>query len=379
MRLTHRIPYLLSTSLLAGLLACKGKSPAAGDSGALAAESPEGGADASKVFLPVVGASVRRGDLVLTINTTGQVKSLAVATLKSETVGTIDQVFVQPGQRVVKGQKLVSFDPRPFDIAVRTAQAAVAEAQVRYLDYVVDLIPAGKTLEEAEIPPERKQNARVRSQLVTAEVRLEQAKLDQERATITAPFSGMVDEISVAPGERVSAGENIATVVDVGDLRVEALVLEHDLPLLRVGGDASILSPAAGTTVRGQIAAILPLVDSITRAGKAIVRMPPSAAATLRPGMYADVKLESSRLHDRILVPSRAVIEREGRPLVFVVKNGRAEWTYVTPGLTNGTDTEILPDSVSGQIPVAVGDTVLIEGHLTLTHDAPVRLVAKRE
>ena len=73
------------------------------------------------------------------------------------------------------------------------------------------------------------------------------------------------------------------------------------------------------------------------------------------------------------------VVEREGRPLVFVVRNGRAQWTYVTPGRTNGSETEILADSVSGQIPVAVGDTVLIEGHLTLTHDAPVRLVAKRE
>ena len=95
--------------------------------------------------------------------------------------------------------------------------------------------------------------------------------------------------------------------------------------------------------------------------------------------MYADVKLESSRLLDRILVPARAVIEREGRPLVFVVRDGKAQWTYITPGRSNGTDTEVLPDSVSGQIPVNPGDVVLIEGHLTLTHDAPVRLVAKRE
>jgi HlyD family secretion protein len=95
--------------------------------------------------------------------------------------------------------------------------------------------------------------------------------------------------------------------------------------------------------------------------------------------MYADVRLESTRLPNRILVPAPAVIEREGRPLVFVVKNGRAQWTYVNPGRSNGTDTEILPDSSTGQIPVAVGDTVLVEGHLTLTHDAPVRVVPKVE
>ncbi|MDP1861172.1 MAG: hypothetical protein Q8K82_21030, partial [Gemmatimonadaceae bacterium] len=78
---------------------------------------------------------------------------------------------------------------------------------------------------------------------------------------------------------------------------------------------------------------------------------------------------------NRRLVPARAVIERDGRPLVFVVKDARAQWVYITPGRTNGTDTEVLPDSASGQLPIAVGDKVIVEGHLTLTHDAPVRLV----
>lgn len=373
----RRWPLLGLLALVAILPACKGKEANAEGAPADSTEAAEGGTS-SKVSLPVVGAEVRQGDLVISINTTGQVRSQGVANLKAEANGTVVRVLVQPGQRVTRGQTLVALDPRPFDITLREAEAAVAEAKVRYTDYLVDFIPAGKTIDDAVIPAERRENARVRSQLASAEVRLEKAKLDRERATIEAPFTGVVDRVDVAPGERVSSGENIATVVDIGDLRVEAAVLEHDLPLLRVGGDASVISPASGS-VHGSIAAILPLVDSTTRAGRAIVRVPPTAAAMLRPGMYADVKLEASRLPGRILVPTRAVVEREGRPLVFVVKEGKAKWTYVTPGRSNGTDTEILPDSVSGQIPIAVGETVLIEGHLTLTHDAPVRLVAKRE
>jgi HlyD family secretion protein len=95
--------------------------------------------------------------------------------------------------------------------------------------------------------------------------------------------------------------------------------------------------------------------------------------------MYADIRLEATRLLNRRLVPSRAVIERDGRPLVFVVKNGRAQWTYVTPGRSNGRETEILADSATGQIPVNPGDKVITEGHLTLTHDAPVRVIERRE
>jgi HlyD family secretion protein len=95
--------------------------------------------------------------------------------------------------------------------------------------------------------------------------------------------------------------------------------------------------------------------------------------------MYADLRLEATRLPNRIIVPARAVIERDGRPLVFVVKGGRAQWVYILPGRSNGAETEVLPDSSSGQIPVAVGDTVLTEGHLTLTHDAPVRVLSNKE
>jgi hypothetical protein len=47
---------------------------------------------------------------------------------------------------------------------------------------------------------------------------------------------------------------------------------------------------------------------------------------------------------------------------------------YVPVGRSNGVETEILPDSVSGRTPVSPGDTVLIGGHLTLTHDAPIRV-----
>ena len=167
-------------------------------------------------------------------------------------------------------------------------------------------------------------------------------------------------------------------MVDMGNLRIEAAVLEHDLPLIRVGGLATVTTAAAPSApVTGRVSAVLPLVDSATRAGRALVRV--EEQRLLRPGMYADVRLESTRLPDRIIVPAPSVIEREGRPLVFVVKNGRAQWTYVNPGRSNGVDTEILPDSSTGQIPVAVGDTVLVEGHLTLTHDAPVRVVPKVE
>jgi HlyD family secretion protein len=172
---------------------------------------------------------------------------------------------------------------------------------------------------------------------------------------------------------RVGAGELLTRVVNLGALRIDAQVLEHDLPLIREGGQATVTSAAANRVIMGRIVAVLPIVDTTTRSGRAFVRIP--AGSPLRPGMYADVKLEAARLTGRRLVPTRAIIQRDNRPLVFVVKNGRAQWVYINPGRSNGLETEVLPDSGTGLIPVEVGDEVIVEGHLTLTHDATVRVV----
>lgn len=363
-----RMPaFLLALSLAA---ACK-KSDATASRDSTAADTLSG---KTALALPVVGEEVVKGDLVLTVTAQGQLRTDAAASLKAEASGLVEQLLVRPGQRVSRGQALMRFDPRPFDLAVAEAQAAVKSAEVSYMVEIgPDSISTGKAPTQA-----RRDYAISRSGLDGARVRYEKARLDRERAVVTAPFDGIVERVGVSVGERVSAGQEIAVVVDMSNLRMEANVLEHDLPLLRVGGEAYVTVPAApDKPVRGTIAAVLPLVDSTTRAGRAIIKI--RGDGVLRPGMYASARLEATRLPNRIIVPARAIIERESRPLVFVVRDGIAEWVYVQQGRTNGRETEILPDSASGEIPLKAGDIVLTEGHLTLTHQAPVRLTAKRE
>lgn len=376
MRLLARLTVF---ALLSGAVAACSKDDAdAASSGS--GEGEESGGSAP-VVLPVVGEEVRVGDLVLSVITTGQVRSAASASLRIEIAGTVEEVLVRPGQAVRQGQPLVRLDPVPFEIAVREAEAALEDAELRLLDNTMpDSIVTGR------MPTgDRLRNAEIRAGLPAARARLDKAKLDRERAVITAPFDGVMDQVKVSPGERVSAGHDVGTIVDLTNLRIEASVLEHDLPFIRVNGEATITTAAApGQAVQGRIASILPLVDSTTRAGRAIINvrnpgMTGGSGTLLRPGMYADVRLEATRLTNRTIVPQRAVIERDGRPLVFVVRDDRAQWVYIQPGRTNGFETEVLPDSVSGIIPLNRGDIVLIDGHVTLTHDARVRLLAREE
>lgn len=344
----------------------EGGSATQGDSSSVDTDAPA----TSQLALPVAAVPVRQGDLVLTVSTTGQVASDEISTLKSEVSAPIASVLVRPGDRVTRGQPLVEFDTQLLDIAVREAEANLERVQVQYRDLIYpDSVVTGRPPSE-----EQRSTARARVGIGGAEAALARAKYERAKATVTSPFDGLVDQVFVAPGVRAGAGEPLVRVVNLGTLRVDAQVLEHDLPLVREGGQAIVTSAAAGDRpIIGRIAAVLPLVDTTTRAGRALVRIP--ANTVLRPGMYADIRLEAARLPNRRLVPTKAIIQRDNRPLVFVVRDGRAQWVYVNTGRSNGVDTEILPDSGTGLIPVEVGDNVIVEGHLTLTHDAPVRVV----
>lgn len=370
---TRHLALLAALVLSASFSGCKKADGSESDSTGASGDKTAAPADAAPttaLALPVAAVEVREGDLVLTVSTTGQVASDEVSALKSEVSGTVQKVLVRAGDRVRRGQVLMTFDPRPLDINVKDAEAQVDRAMQTFREsYYPDSVVTGRVPTE-----EQRRTAMIRAGVPGAQVALDRAKLEREKATVISPFDGLVDQVLVAVGMRVSTGETLTRVVNLLALRVDAQVLEHDLPLIKEGGTAMVTSAAAGNRVIvGRIAAVLPIVDTTTRSGRAFIRIP--AGSPLRPGMYADVKLEASRLTKRRLVPTRAIIQRDNRPLVFVVKNGRAQWVYINPGRSNGIETEVLPDSGTGLIPVEIGDQVIVEGHLTLTHDATVRVI----
>ena len=125
------------------------QSPANGDAPSVAtaatAKPDSAAAPESKVNLPVVTEDARNGDLILTVSTTGQVRSDAEVKLKAEVGGVAQKVLVRPGDRVKAGDPLLVLDPRPFDLDLRAAEVAVMEADQRAKDnYVPDSVVSGK-------------------------------------------------------------------------------------------------------------------------------------------------------------------------------------------------------------------------------------------
>ena len=133
------------------------------------------------------------------------------------------------------------------------------------------------------------------------------------------------------------------------------------------GMDVRVELPAfPGETFSGKVTALGPEIDPDRGTGVAYVEIE-NPDGRLKPGMYARVEIAGTVHADRLSVPRDAVLERDRKLLVFRAASGRAEWQYVETGLTSRDRIEI----VSG---IAAGDTVLVAGHLTLAHGAPVKV-----
>src|SRR5690242_13507676 len=155
---------LVLALLLVSAAACKQKAADA----ATKSDKPDSSAAAASttVTLPVVGQEVRKGDLILSVITTGQIRSESMALLKSETSGTIMEVLVKPGDRVKKGQVLLRVDPRPLDLAVREAEANLEKARLQVLDLTMpDSIVTGKA-----VTGDRLKNSEIRAGLEASKV-----------------------------------------------------------------------------------------------------------------------------------------------------------------------------------------------------------------
>lgn len=382
-RSTRRtIPAVALTLLVVLIGATVWRTTRVADEGASRAGSADGEASVEAVaafvadaVVPVTVDTVRRDTLLLEVSATGQITAARGAKLVAAVGGRIHLVPVQESDFVGAGRALVALDRRAYALAVESAEAELEEARARYREMTL----FDERIEDAAVREERARAARARSGVDRAEIALRKARLDLSDTTVPAPFAGRIADVKVTPGEYVTQGHELMTVLVLNPIRVEVAVPESEIRHLREGAGATVRLPALpGIDHRGRIASINPVVDPESRTGRVTVELSNPDGGIL-PGMYARVELEGLALEDRIVIPREAIVERDERWLVFVfepldegAETGLAKWVYVTPGAANSEVVEIV-ESDETEVPAA-GSLVITGGHYTLVHDAPVRI-----
>ncbi len=351
---------------------------------------------------PVEAAVATQRTLTRTIVASGRLLAGRRTDLSAGVGGRIQSVLVREGETVNEGQLLARLEEERFRIQVDEARSALMDARYRYALFITDTTEvtapdttwthtkrnawrkAQAAIEREEIDQAALQTARrdyeavqllsgdhrydliaQNTGLTGAEIAHARAVLDLEQTAINAPYSGIIAERLVEEGQQVAAGETCLTIMDVSRIRVKAAVLESDLGAVDIGRGIRIRVVAwPEESFEGRIARIYPAVDEERGTGYVEADLP-NADGRLKPGMYAEIRIEGTLYENRLAVPAGAIVVRDERPLVFRIRDGRAQWTYVALGREADDWREI----TSG---LAEGDTVAVTGNVTLAHDVPV-------
>ncbi len=361
----------------------------------------------SETPLQVKVEEARLGDLIIKLRSPAEAVTDRKIVMKTEVPGVIKSLNVEESKHVRKGDLLVEIDDREYKLSYENAEAIRLKAfsemlvEQRFADVgggsgeqSSELNSAKKQFEEAgqqyqkglisreefekqsrlyeraliESGEKKDEVVAAMKGLTQAEIGVKKAQIDLEKTKIRAPFSGIIADILASPGEHVSMGRELFTLVNISRIQVHARVLESEIGKMQVGREVDLrFSAHPGKVFKGKVSAISPIVNPEYKTCKVFVDVE-NPEEELKPGMHAEVEIAAEIHKNKLLVPQDAILTRSQRKLLFVVEDGLAKWRYVEIGLENEDFAEILDG-------VKAGDKVIVEGHFTLAHDARVNIV----
>jgi len=262
---------------------------------------------------------------------------------------------VQEGQLVTKGQVLIQ-----LNTDLLQAEADRAKAQAEFDQREHDRVLAARRDRVAT----KMEVDRARTTMATSKAALDAALAQLKRATITAPITGILDELPVDVGEYVTPGVKVAELVDVRKVKVVLDVPERDVPYLAVGQAEQIFLDNPGTSLAGRITLIRERADDRTRTSRVEITVdnPEHAGGDgqtirhFRSGRIVRARLARRTLKEVIMIPLQAVIPQEKAKAVYVVVDGKAERRTVELGFIRGWEVQV----VRG---LSAGDHLMVSGH----------------
>jgi RND family efflux transporter MFP subunit len=374
-------------------------------------EEKKNGKKTKTSSLPVKVTKIKRGDLPLRLRISAIADVWEKATIKTEATGKIEKFPVKIGDKVSKGQLLLKIEDTNKKLDVEKAKVNERKMMAQYLvneEFVYSETKLSEKEKEkikklkkkylnalneyrrgalAESVYERIRDEYNEAMINTGSFReeirkandglsdavfqLKQAELELKKTAIKAPFPGIITDIKVSKGQRINAGVETLTLVNLDSLYLKGFALESEVRNLRKGIKVRINFDAFPDKVfYGEIRTISPQVDSTNKTIAVFVKVD-NKDHLLYPGMRAELDIEYKVFKDVMIVPRKAIVHRGDRPLVFVVKGKIAVWSYVELGQKN--DEEQIVNKFDGD--VKVGDLVVIQGQVTLAHQSRVKIV----
>ena len=340
---------------------------------------------------PIVTAFPSQQYVVL--NATGYVVAQRKAAIASKASGRVEWLGVAEGSRVKEGEVIAKLDARDVvaqaeaaEASVRAARAALEEAQAEERDAAQQLarnrdLAAKGFVAQASVDTSKARFDRsaasvqsARASIASAEANARNARVAVDFTLIRAPFDGVILSKSANVGDMItpfsSASDSkgaVVTMADMSTLEVEADVAESSLSKVKVGQPAEIVLDALpDARFRGRISRMVPTVDRAKATVMTKVRFDELDPRIL-PEMSAKVAFLTQEITPEqqkplTAVSADAIVQRDGRTVVFVLRDDRAVAIPVAPGPKVGDLTSITGEVKSGEKAIAKPSADLVDG-----------------
>ena len=310
----------------------------------------------------VSSAEARLVDWVPTLDVAGSLVAVNGAQLTTEVAGIVQEIHHPNGGWVEAGDVLVTLVAETDRAELNSLKATARLAEIE-LERVNTLFQS-KTVSRSELDRRQSELDQAR-----ANVAAQQARLEQK--TLRAPFTGQLGIRRVNIGQYVGAGDPVIALQGLDPLYVNFTLPEQYSATVDAGLQVRVtVASASDEAITGEITAIEPAVDAITRnfSIQATIRNP---HGVLRPGMFARIEVPLGDSAELVAVPATAVSYRSYGAVVYVLAPaGKDVYTitqrFVTPGATLG---DLV--AVEG---LDVGETVATSGLLKLRPGGVTRI-----
>lgn len=301
--------------------------------------------------------------------------------------GLIEQMKVDLGDEIERGQIVAVLDDDEFEQAVVQAEAELAVRQAELASAQAELRRVRREYDRLQTLAERRVVTNVELDEITAtlesqkasvalaEARVRQARAEEEVAriqqrytTIRAAWEGGPDTATVSEryedaGNTVQVGDAVIGVVALDPLTAVVSVTERDYTRLRVGQPATLMTDARpGDTFDAEIVRIAPIFREASRQARIELRVA-NPDGQLRPGMFVRVRVVLREGEADTIVPAAALVQRGDEQVVFQVADDGETVTEhpVTVGIREAEQVEIVSPPLSGQV-VVLGQHLLEDG-----------------
>jgi RND family efflux transporter MFP subunit len=316
----------------------------------------------------VTTAEISNGKAEPTANFVGTIYFARTAEVAAEVEGIVHRVYINDGQPVKAGDRMVSLDDELMTTEISGTRAVYEQNQVELeqaeRDYRrIEALHQQDSIATSEFEAYGTKVNRLKKQATVLMARLDRLLLEQKKKTVRAPFGGIIIESLVEEGEWVKAGGVIATLADNNSFEAQIDIPTTVIPHLVPGKE--VLMTVSGQALSGRFTAIIPRGDITTRTF--VAKFTLSEGAALIEGMQAQAALPIAAASESLLVPRDAVIKSAGSDVVFIDNDGHARMLEVEITGHTGPSVGIRSDEIEP------GQRIIVKGNERIRDGQPVR------